>query len=100
LLAWRTDPRAAADLVVGADGIHSAVRRAVVGEVTPRYAGFATWVGIIDNGGLIAGQTATEYLGDGQRCGLLPLTANRMYYSFASASEQGIPKPAGGALTR
>jgi hypothetical protein len=91
-------PRAAADLVVGADGIHSAVRRAVVGEVTPRYAGFATWVGIIDNGGLIAGQTANRLFGRWPTLRFAALTANRMYYNFASASEQRIPKPADGGF--
>src|SRR5215831_5284352 len=36
---------ATGDVVVGADGIHSAMRRAVVGEVAPRYSGMANWVG-------------------------------------------------------
>jgi FAD-dependent urate hydroxylase len=88
--------RAAAELVVGADGIHSMVRRAIVGEVTPRYAGFATWVGIVASGGLTPADAATEYLGEGQRCALLPLSENRVYYSFAAAREKGTEKPAGG----
>ena len=87
--------REAADLLLGADGIHSTVRHAV-GNLTPRYAGFATWVGLMANEGLVPANTAIDYLGDGQRCGLLPLTANRVYYSFAGAWEQGTPKPADG----
>jgi FAD-dependent urate hydroxylase len=86
----------AGDVIVGADGIHSAVRRAVVGEVMPRFAGFAAWVGIMDNAGLMPADTATEYLGVGQRFGLLPMTAGRVYYSFACRWEEGTRKPADG----
>lgn len=35
--------RAEGDLVVGADGIHSAVRTALFGEIPPRYAGYTVW---------------------------------------------------------
>jgi FAD-dependent urate hydroxylase len=87
---------ATGDVVVGADGIHSTVRRAVVGEVTPRYSGMANWVGIAANDGLQPEHTGHEFLGEGKRCGLLPLTGNRIYFGFACAAEKGVPEPAGG----
>ena len=34
-------------LLVGADGVRSAVRQAVVGEVTPGYAGYVAWRGLL-----------------------------------------------------
>ncbi len=36
-----------AELLVGADGIRSAVRGACCGEVAPRYAGYAAWRGLV-----------------------------------------------------
>ena len=39
---------ATGDLLVAADGIHSTVRGQFLPEVTPRYAGYVTWRGIVD----------------------------------------------------
>ena len=37
-----------ADLLVGADGINSAVRTQLLGARAPRYAGYTTWRGVLD----------------------------------------------------
>jgi len=87
---------ATGDLVVGADGIHSVIRRAVVGEVEPRYSGMVNWVGLIANNGLQPEHTGSEFLGEGKRCGLLPLAGNRVYFGFAAAVDKGAPLPEGG----
>src|SRR5262245_22758771 len=87
---------ATGDLVVGADGIHSVIRGAVVGEVEPRYSGMANWVGIVANDGLMPRHTGYEFLGEGKRCGLLSLAGNRVYYGFACAMYRGAPVPEGG----
>jgi FAD-dependent urate hydroxylase len=87
---------ATGDLVVGADGIHSVIRRAVVGEVEPRYSGMANWVGIIANDGLQPEHAGFEFLGEGKRCGLLPLAGNRLYFGFAGAAGKGAALPQGG----
>jgi FAD-dependent urate hydroxylase len=89
--------RATGDVVLGADGIHSTVRRAVAGEVQPRFTGMVHWVGLGANDGLQPGHTGSEFLGEGKRCGLLPLAGNRVYFGFACALEKGAPAPAAGS---
>lgn len=40
------------DLLVGADGLRSAVRGAVVGEIRPEYAGYTAWRGLVEESAL------------------------------------------------
>ena len=87
---------ASGDLAVGADGIHSAVSGVVVPGVEPSYAGIASWVGIVPNDGLHPVNIVVEYLGEGKRCGLLPLSNNRVYFNFAAAWDRGQSRPARG----
>ena len=39
----------AADVLVGADGVRSAVRRIVLGDLQPTYAGYAAWRGLLED---------------------------------------------------
>jgi FAD-dependent urate hydroxylase len=95
--AYFEDGRTATgDVIVGADGIHSVVRRAVAGEVAPRYTGMVNWVGLLANDGLQPAHIGAEFLGEGKRCGLLPLAGDRVYFGFAAALGKGIPAPTGG----
>lgn len=75
------------DLVVGADGIRSVVRRAILGDIQPHYSGYTAWRVVI---------TPTEPFGDmgetwgrGERFGYGALADGRVY-CFATAN-----KPAG-----
>jgi 2-polyprenyl-6-methoxyphenol hydroxylase-like FAD-dependent oxidoreductase len=66
-----------ADLVIGADGIHSQVRREVFGSFNTNYMGYRSHRLIVDN---VAGvRCFTEYLGRGQRIGLGPISEKRLY---------------------
>ena len=70
-------PRRSKDLVVGADGIHSQVRRDLFGDYKPRYMGYRSHRLVMDN---VAGvRCFTEYLGRGQRIGLVPISEKRIY---------------------
>ncbi len=61
-----------ADLVVGADGIGSAVRDLVAPGTAPRPAGYSAWRGISQTGALTP-RRVSETLGRGRRFGLVPL---------------------------
>jgi 2-polyprenyl-6-methoxyphenol hydroxylase-like FAD-dependent oxidoreductase len=66
-----------ADLVIGADGIHSQVRQELFGDVEKRYMGYRSHRLVMEN---VAGAKCfTEYLGRGQRIGLVPIGEHRLY---------------------
>ena len=79
-----------ADLVVGADGIHSVVRRVILGpEAAPDYAGYVGWRAVVDyDDDLVRGRFAESW-GRGDRFGLVPIGGNRLYW-FVS---ERMPKP-------
>jgi 2-polyprenyl-6-methoxyphenol hydroxylase-like FAD-dependent oxidoreductase len=81
------------EVVVGADGIHSQVRRELFGDVAPRYMGYRSHRLVIDN---VAGvRCFTEYLGRGARVGLVPISETRLYVwtTFNSPREERLPDP-------
>jgi 2-polyprenyl-6-methoxyphenol hydroxylase-like FAD-dependent oxidoreductase len=65
------------DLVVGADGIHSQVRAALFGDIPGRYMGYRSHRLIMDN--IAEVRCFTEYLGRGQRIGLVPIGGGKLY---------------------
>lgn len=86
------------DLVIGADGIRSAVRNRVIGDgVAVRYAGYTCWrLVVADRIGL--GQSF-EMWGRGARMGLVPLAGERIYaFLVANAAAGGVDPPDGGRL--
>ncbi|HEY2337054.1 MAG TPA: FAD-dependent oxidoreductase [Burkholderiales bacterium] len=66
-----------ADVLVGADGIHSTVRRHLSGEVAPVYMGYRSHRVVVDNAAGV--DCFTELLGRGQRIGLVPIAPGRIY---------------------
>ncbi|WP_423737627.1 FAD-dependent monooxygenase [Chitinophaga caseinilytica] len=67
------------DYLIAADGIHSAVRRAVLPEVVPRYAGYTCWRCVVPEGTTIA-REVEEILGRAGRFGIIPLPNGRVYW--------------------
>ena len=69
------------ELVIGADGIHSQVRAELFsdkgGGSSPRYMGYRSHRLVMDN--VTGVRCFTEYLGRGQRIGLVPISESRLY---------------------
>lgn len=77
-----------ADLVVGADGIHSTIRRTLWPHAAaPRYAGYTAWRTIVRPGRWP--RSGGETWGRGGRFGIVPLVDGRIYvFAVANAPEE------------
>ena len=78
------------DLVVGADGIHSQVRDELFGKTPPRYMGYRSHRFVTANVGV---RCFTEYLGRGQRIGLVPIAEDRLYVWTTFNAPRDAPPP-------
>jgi 2-polyprenyl-6-methoxyphenol hydroxylase-like FAD-dependent oxidoreductase len=77
------------DVLIGADGLHSAVRTSLRPDVRPRYAGYVAWRGVADDTALDPAKlridATSETWGPGARFGIVPIGARRIYW-FATAN--------------
>ena len=79
-----------AEMLVGADGLHSRVRREMLGETPLRYAGQTSWRALTRNDARVEPGHFTETWGPGRRFGIVPIGDEGVYW-FAVADA-----PAGG----
>ncbi|HTQ04941.1 MAG TPA: FAD-dependent monooxygenase [Polyangiaceae bacterium] len=77
-------------LLVGADGLRSAVRRELLGDSPLRYAGYTSWRGISDAGAALTPHEVREMWGPGSRFGFAGIGDGAAYW-FAVVNA-----PAGG----
>lgn len=80
-----------AGVVVGADGIRSAVRSRLVADGEPRYLGYTAWRGVTRPSPEMAAETtAFETWGRGRRFGMMPIAGRRaMWFATADAPPGG-----------
>jgi 2-polyprenyl-6-methoxyphenol hydroxylase-like FAD-dependent oxidoreductase len=70
-----------ADVVIGADGIRSRIRAAVVADGDPRYAGYTAWRGVVSMSAALAGDVLVgESWGRGSLFGVARLGGSQAYW--------------------
>lgn len=80
-VAWRAqgaEQAAESDLVVGADGMWSAVRDCLFPQAKPRYSGSTSWRAIIPGNGF--DDRLLEYWGPGAEFGAIPVSDTELYW--------------------
>ncbi|MEV4319562.1 FAD-dependent monooxygenase [Actinocrispum sp. NPDC049592] len=79
---WLADGRVArGDVLIGADGLHSAVRRQLAGPQAPREAGYGCWLAVIPfRHDRVTPGYVGHYWGRGKRFGLIDLGGGRVYW--------------------
>lgn len=77
--------QAGCDVLIAADGIHSAIRQQMFPESKPIYAGYTAYRGIVDCDHARVGSMWGESWGYGNRFGIIPLPYDRIYW-FATAN--------------
>lgn len=87
------------DLVVGADGIHSAVRRSILDPeaCTPRYSGQTCWRFVVEAPDLVP-EITVERWSPGRRVGVVPLSRGGIYVYMVQSAPEGTIAPGSDAL--
>lgn len=85
-------------LVVGADGLRSRVRELVFGDDRIRYAGYTCWRLVVASP--VEAAEMREMWGRGQRFGVVPIDAERLYCFAVANAPRGEPDPSDGRLER
>ncbi len=75
-----------ADLLIGADGIHSAVRKQMFPEIQLRYSGYTAWRGVVETENEAALGLTSESWGRGARFGIVRVDRKRVYW-FATRNQ-------------
>jgi 2-polyprenyl-6-methoxyphenol hydroxylase-like FAD-dependent oxidoreductase len=77
------------DLLIGADGIRSAVRESTLGAVPLRYSGTTCWRALVTNPGI---NESFEAWGGASRLGVVPLNRNRLYVFLVRTASRALPR--------
>ncbi|NER83997.1 MAG: FAD-dependent urate hydroxylase HpxO [Leptolyngbya sp. SIO1D8] len=83
--------RATGDVLVGADGIRSTVRKYVLGhDLEPRYANYINWNGLVKaTPELSEPDNWVLYVGQAKRASMMPVGGDRFYFFFGAPMAKG-----------
>ncbi len=87
-VTFKNGNTAEGDLLIGADGFNSVVRKSIFGETPVRYSGQTCYRGIVDISALQP-SVLGEIQGTGQRFGIAPINEKRVYWFAAMNAPQG-----------
>lgn len=79
--------------LIGADGVHSAIRKQQLGDTPPRYAGYTAWRGLSPHADLVPAGEGGFVLGQGHRFGFAPLGDGNIYWFATYHAKAGEPLP-------
>jgi len=77
------------DLLIAADGLHSAVRAQLVRDGEPIYAGYTSWRGVTTPDSISPPARSTESWGRGMRFGIVPIGHGRVYWFAVAVAPPG-----------
>jgi 2-polyprenyl-6-methoxyphenol hydroxylase-like FAD-dependent oxidoreductase len=84
------------DVLIGADGLRSAVRAGLLGDGQPRYAGYTAWRAVVMPArDLFPPNVALEYWGTGTRCLCTHVGGGRVYWAVSRNAPEGEKDVAG-----
>ena len=86
---FANDEEVQGDLLIGADGLHSAVRAGIHGEEKPRYSGYTAWRAVTH---FEAKAATSESWGHGKRFGIVPIGGGRVYWFATKNAPEGQPE--------
>ena len=84
------------DVLIGADGLRSTVRRGVVGSSEPVFTDYTTWLSVIPLRHPLLENTLRVYFGRGGRFTVWPVSRGRVYWEAIYSAEAGGVDGAGG----
>lgn len=89
LVTSSTGQQVEADVVIGADGLHSVVRDHLWGKEPPRYTGYTSWRAVIPDPGLSPRSEAGETWGGRSVFGYVPLYDDQLYWFATHRADEG-----------
>ncbi len=88
-LHFSDDTQVQTNIVIGADGIHSKIRKNLLNDGEPRYTGSFAWRGVTSQLVSYPANLSLMVFGRGKQFGATPVGKNRVYWFATMSDEKG-----------